>query len=203
MITCGGRFRLGVGVGDEEIEFQLLGEDYHTRGARFEEQVAVLRRSWKGDGEPFVGRWHNLPPIDVVGPPRAHPIPLWITAGDHSPQHVLERIGRLADGVIPPWDPGEHARASLEVIFEAARRAGRDPTKLGLEPKVALRTGKRMRWRDSSRKDAEVVAAELRSWLDLGATHIEFKTRRSGFRNLDEHVAAMAELQEIFHSCTS
>src|SRR5690242_13433749 len=45
-VLCGGRLRLGVGVGWNAVEFEALGEDFHTRGARCDEQIAVLRALW-------------------------------------------------------------------------------------------------------------------------------------------------------------
>ena len=41
-----GRFRLGVGVGWNEIEFQGLDVDFHTRGKRSEEQVRFMQALW-------------------------------------------------------------------------------------------------------------------------------------------------------------
>ena len=41
-----GRLRLGVGVGWNYVEYGALGESFSNRGARSEEQVAVLRQLW-------------------------------------------------------------------------------------------------------------------------------------------------------------
>src|SRR5438128_1108365 len=41
----GGRVRLGVGVGWQEPEYEALGEDFHTRCARMDEAVRLLRRA--------------------------------------------------------------------------------------------------------------------------------------------------------------
>src|SRR5947209_14927266 len=55
-----GRLRLGVGVGWNPVEYEALGEDFHTRGRRIEEQVAVLRALWTQDLVTFTGRWHRI-----------------------------------------------------------------------------------------------------------------------------------------------
>src|ERR1700757_4380296 len=48
---CGGRFRLGIGVGWNEVEFKGLNEDFHTRGRRSADQVRVMQTLW---AEPHV-----------------------------------------------------------------------------------------------------------------------------------------------------
>src|SRR5579859_7003504 len=45
-LFSGGRFRLGVGVGWNYVEYDALGQDFHTRGKRQEEQIELLRRLW-------------------------------------------------------------------------------------------------------------------------------------------------------------
>ena len=45
-VLSGGRLRLGVGVGWNPVEYEALGEDFPTRGARLNEQVEVLRALW-------------------------------------------------------------------------------------------------------------------------------------------------------------
>jgi alkanesulfonate monooxygenase SsuD/methylene tetrahydromethanopterin reductase-like flavin-dependent oxidoreductase (luciferase family) len=45
-ILCGGRFRLGIGVGWNEIEFIGLNENFRTRGRRSEEQLRVMQALW-------------------------------------------------------------------------------------------------------------------------------------------------------------
>ena len=48
-LLTGGRFRLGVGLGWNQVEYEALGQDFATRGRRLEEQVGLLRRLWTED----------------------------------------------------------------------------------------------------------------------------------------------------------
>ena len=59
-VLSGGRLRLGIGLGWNQVEFDALNEDFRTRGARIEEQVAVLRALWTHPVITFHGRWHQI-----------------------------------------------------------------------------------------------------------------------------------------------
>ena len=45
-VLSGGRFRLGIGLGWNAVEYEALGQDFSSRGRRVEEQVDLLRRLW-------------------------------------------------------------------------------------------------------------------------------------------------------------
>src|SRR5882672_5739298 len=63
-VLSNGRLRLGVGVGWNPVEYEALGEDFRTRGARSEEQIEVLRALWAEPLVTYRGRWHT---IDAAG----------------------------------------------------------------------------------------------------------------------------------------
>src|SRR3712207_7740929 len=42
-LLTGGRFRLGIGVGWNAVEFEALGLDFADRGRRYDEQIGLLR----------------------------------------------------------------------------------------------------------------------------------------------------------------
>ncbi|MEK7216607.1 MAG: TIGR03619 family F420-dependent LLM class oxidoreductase, partial [Chloroflexota bacterium] len=73
-----GRLRLGIGVGWNPVEFEQLGQDFHTRGRRMEEQVAVLRALWTQEDVTFDGQWHHLAGAGIRPMPVQRPIPLWM-----------------------------------------------------------------------------------------------------------------------------
>src|ERR1700735_3033025 len=59
-VLCGGRFRLGVGVGWNEVEFIGLNENFHNRGKRSEEQVEVMQALWANPHVNFKGKYHTI-----------------------------------------------------------------------------------------------------------------------------------------------
>ena len=55
-VLSGGRLKLGIGVGWKPVEYEALGEDFHVRGLRIEEQVEVMRALWTQELVTFQGR---------------------------------------------------------------------------------------------------------------------------------------------------
>jgi len=59
-ILTAGKFRLGVGIGWNAVEYEALGEDFHTRGRREEEQIEVLRCLWTDQIITYRGEFHTI-----------------------------------------------------------------------------------------------------------------------------------------------
>jgi len=59
-VLCGGRFRLGVGVGWNPVEFTGLNESFSNRGRRSAEQVQVMQALWAEPHVTFKGKWHTI-----------------------------------------------------------------------------------------------------------------------------------------------
>ena len=97
-VLCGGRFRLGVGTGWNEVEYIAAGYDFHTRGRRQEEQIEVLRLLFTQELVTFKGRFHDIPDAGLNPLPVQRPIPIWL--GGHA-DAVLRRVARLGDGWLP------------------------------------------------------------------------------------------------------
>jgi probable F420-dependent oxidoreductase len=73
-VLSGGRLRLGVGLGWNEVEYTSLNENFHNRGKRIEEQVELMRKLWTDPLVNFKGKWHTIPdaglnPLPVQRPP--------------------------------------------------------------------------------------------------------------------------------------
>jgi probable F420-dependent oxidoreductase len=175
MLT-GGRFRLGVAVGWNRVEYEALGKSFTTRGRRLDEQVGLLRRLWtegtvtgSSDGEDIVGA--GIRPLPVQ-----RPIPIWF--GAHTPP-AFRRAGRLGDGWFPEMQPGTELDIARALVDESAVAAGRDPKTLGMHGRV--------KWSAS----AGDPSAAAQAWHDAGATHLAVSTMDAGHRTVDGHLDAL------------
>lgn len=175
-LLTGGRFRLGIGLGWNAVEYEALGQEFADRGRRSAEQVDLLRRLWTEPSLSYHGSYHTVTGAGLAPLPVQRPIPVWF-GGQSEPAY--RRAGRLADGWFPQVPPGpglDEARATVE---RAAAEAGRDPSALGMEGRVS--------WRG----DADAVAGQVRAWREAGATHVSVNTMGAGLSTVDEHLAAL------------
>ncbi|MEV0346207.1 LLM class F420-dependent oxidoreductase [Nonomuraea sp. NPDC050680] len=175
-LLTAGRFRLGVGLGWNRVEYEALGQDFSTRGKRIDEQVALLRRLWTEPSLTFEGTFDRVTGAGLAPLPVQRPIPVWFGA-QSAPAY--RRAGRLADGWFPQMSPGPKLDEAKAMVAEAATQAGRDPATLGMEGRVSW-TG-----------DAEELREAARRWRESGATHVAINTMRAGLRSVDEHLAAL------------
>lgn len=180
-VLSGGRLRLGVGIGWNEVEYQALNEGFSNRGRRSEEQIAVLRALFAQESVTFHGRWHHIEAAGI-NPLPARPIPIWLGGGAEA---TLERVGRLGDGWLPQGRPDERAREAIGRIHDAARAAGRDAASIGIEARVNMASGTPEEW-----------ARSVEAWQALGATHLAVNTMGAGLSGAAEHIAAIRRFKE-------
>jgi len=174
-LLCDGRFRLGVGLGWNEVEYEALGENFANRGARVSEQVELMRALWTQRSVTFGGEHETVTGAGIAPLPIQRPIPVWFGGSR------LARIGRLADGWFPMLGPGEPLTDAIATIHEAAVEAGRDPSAIGVEGRV-----------DAGAKSQEEIAEQVAAWREAGATHLSFNTMRAGLAGVDDHIGALS-----------
>jgi probable F420-dependent oxidoreductase len=177
-ILSKGRFRLGLGIGWNKVEYEALGQDFRTRGARLSEQIDLMRQLWTERSVTFEGRFDQVPGAGLAPLPVQRPIPIWV--GGHSPA-ALRRIGRLADGWFPQVQPGPGLDDARSQVAEAAAAAGRDPATIGMEGRISLGAG-----------STDELAAHAERWRHDGATHVTVNSMGSGLTSLDSHLDGLA-----------
>jgi probable F420-dependent oxidoreductase len=176
-LLTGGRFRLGIGLGWNAVEYEALGKNFADRGVRMSEQVALLRRLWTEPVVSFGGRYERVTGAGLAPMPVQRPIRLWFGAQS---ERAYVRAGQLGDGWFPQVPPGPRLDEARAVVGRAAAEAGRDPAKLGMEGRVS--------WGDGG---VETLVDHARRWCDAGATHLSVNTMRAGFASVDGHLAAL------------
>ena len=180
-VLSGGRVRLGVGIGWNAVEFEALGEDFHTRGRRVEEQIELMRRLWAEELVSFEGRHHRFTDAGINPLPPRRSIPIWIGG---SAEPALRRAARIADGLMLQV-PVKTAAAHIETVRAMVAETGRDPAAFGISGRVTL-------WDDS-----EAVMARVREWEALGATHVSVNTMGTGCAP-EEHAERLVAFVETW-----
>jgi probable F420-dependent oxidoreductase len=179
-LLTGGKFRLGVGIGWNPVEYEALGKSFGDRGVRSGRQIELLRRLWTETAVTQDGPDDTIKGAGLAPLPVQRPIPVWI-GGASEPAY--RRIGRLADGWFPQVPPGEHLDRALEVIRASAEGAGRDPATIGMEGRVT--------W---SPDDPDRFVRHVDKWRATDATHLGIDTMRTGQATVDDHIAALAQV---------
>ena len=181
-----GRFRLGVGLGWNPVEYEALGQSFEQRGRRLSEQIEVLRRLWTETSITYTGTFDTVIGAGIAPPPIQRPIPIWI-GGVSDPAY--RRIGRLADGWFPRIPPDETLQQALEVIGAAAREAGREAGSIGMEARVS--------WAPTN---VDGFSTEVEAWRQAGATHLTVDTMSTGQTTVDEHITALQRAADVIAS---
>ena len=188
----GGRLRLGIGVGWNDIEYEALGADFTTRGKRSEEQIELMRRLWT---EPLVthnGKSDRITDAGINPLPKQRPIPIWI--GGHK-DVALRRAARLADGWLPLFPPSERGAAKIAQFKQYVADAGRDMADIGIESWINV-GGYDDGFGDQCQSE-ESWHQWTSGWKELGATHFSVNTMKSGFTGVDQHIAKLAQFIDV------
>lgn len=181
-LLTAGRFRLGIGIGWNAVEYEALGKEFSDRGRRVEEQVEVLRRLWTERSVTFDGRHDTITGAGLAPLPVQRPVPVWF--GGSSPR-AYERMGRLADGWFPQVPPGPKLAEARDIVDRAATAAGRDPATIGMEGRVS--------WGDGG---VATLLDHLGRWREAGATHVSVNTMSAGLASVDDHLGVLADVAD-------
>ena len=155
-VRSGGRLVLGIGAGWWREEFDALSAPFDGRGARMDEQIALMRALWTGDPVKF----HGLDPVccrpapvQAGGPP--------ILVGGMSTAAV-SRAARIGNGWHAVGASPEQIVGTRQRLAEAAKKAGRSPSEIPVSVSTGVsRDPERTRTRLAALAEAGVELAVL------------------------------------------
>jgi probable F420-dependent oxidoreductase len=173
-VLTSGKFRLGVGIGWNAVEYEALGMDFRNRARRFEDQIDLMRRLWTEPSVTFEGRYHRVTAAGLNPLPVQRPIPVWIGA---SAEPAIKRAAEVADGYFPQRPLEGGWPATMDKIRGWLQAAGRDPASFGIDARIQAGTGTPEAWH----KQAE-------DWRAMGASHLTINTMNGGLRGPDAHI---------------
>ncbi len=180
-VLSGGRLRLGVGLGWNDVEYEVLGQNFHDRGRRVEEQVALLRTLWTQEKVNFEGRFHRVVDVGINPLPVQRPIPIWFGSRVEA---AMRRAARIGDGWFPMASAGD-LPSMIRRFYGYVQEAGRDPKSVGVEARLNLTDGNEEKW---PRIRKEIEAA--------GGTHLSINTMRANLTSVDQHIDAVRRFKE-------
>ena len=181
-LLSGGRLRLGVGIGWNEVEYEALGANFHDRGRRCEEQIALLNELWTKPLVTFTGKYHTIPDAGLNPLPAQRPIPIWFGGMADA---VLRRMARFGQGWFPGGGANDRLKELIERLYGYLVEAGRDPKTFGIDGRMSLGGRPPSAW-----------ANDVEHWGRLGATHVAVNTMGAGYASPEEHLEAIRQFKE-------
>ena len=171
-LLSGGRLRLGVGIGWNHVEYEALGQDFRTRGARQEEQIDLLRKLFVEPLVDFSGRFHRVDRA-VLLPKPTRPVPIWLGGFGEA---AFDRAARLADGFIFFGGDAASVVNAWEGLRERVLSHGRSIEDFGgawvVHPQAGLGE----------------LAQEIATWRQAGGTHVTISTVGREIDSIDGHL---------------
>lgn len=115
----GNRVTLGVGVGWQKAEFDMVGQDFHTRGKRTDEMLEIIPRLTSGEMTEFHGQYYDVPAVKM-SPGTTAPLPIMV--GGYAPA-AMRRASRF-DGWMATSHDEEEIYPLIDTLNEVRREQG-------------------------------------------------------------------------------
>lgn len=181
-VLSGGRLRLGVGVGWNQVEYEALNENFRNRGKRYDEQIELLNALWTEPLVTFNGKYHTVSDAGLNPMPVQRPIPLWFGGRADA---ALRRMAKYGAGWMASGSTPDSAEPTLDKLRTYLEEAGREPEGFGLDL-----------WLSVNREGPDQWPSLLDRWHTLGATHIAINTMDAGYTTVDQHLDTVRQFRE-------
>jgi len=184
-----GRVILGVGAGHVESEFDALGVDFSTRGARLNESIDAMRAAFEDTYSEYSGRFFQYGQVGLAPRPVQASVPIWIGGSSRA---ALRRVAERGDGWIPQGTPRDQMRASIDVIRARAAEVRPEAVlDLGFMPGMLYMGDPGWDVGESCISgSADKIAASLREAHDMGCNVLHLRFRSRSLDELCDQLAA-------------
>jgi 5,10-methylenetetrahydromethanopterin reductase len=124
-----GRFVIGLGSGpakraDPGLPQQRWGLPSEREVARMREYIEVVRLALTEDVVNYEGEFYGFTGVRMRVKPASPHILIWLAAGG---EQMMRLAGRAADGVFVRFASRAFTQRTLDIVRNAARKAGREP----------------------------------------------------------------------------
>lgn len=196
-VLSGGRLRLGLGIGWNQVEYEGLGQDFSTRGKRIEEQMELMRLLWSNDLITFDGKWDKITDAGINPLPVQQPMPIWMGGWADA---MIKRIARIGDGWFAFFKPDDAGKLMVEKLHQYAAEAGRDAAEIGIESWVTVNNaqvlaGWNQKPQDKLLRSPDEWCEEIAGYKALGSTHIACWTMYADLTP-DQHIDVARRFKE-------
>ena len=181
-----GRFRLGVGIGWNAVEYEGLNENFRNRARRYEEQIDLIRQLTAHEVIDYTGQWHRIDHAGIRPLGVQRPVPIWIGG---SAEVAVRRAARLADGYMPNGTAIDRIEQQLAIFRDELARQGRDERMVGIEARVSI-----------ARDDPDAWKRDIAHWREAGLSHISLVTMGGGLQGTDAHLARFEAATRVIES---
>ena len=169
-----GRFVFGIGVGWFEEEFEVLGQDFHNRGARTNDALQLMKALWTQEPATYEGKHYRVRDACFLPKPkrRPHP-PIWVAGHGEA---ALKRAARFADAWHPVRPTYDFLREMLPRLRRQEEAAGRAPGSVKLAVKLPLlfQAGPPGEGQFATEGRPQDMVDAIQRYRELGAEHFLF-----------------------------
>jgi probable F420-dependent oxidoreductase len=197
-ILCGGRLKVGFGIGWSPDEYEAAGAMWQERGKGADELIQALKKIWTTDPVEFQGKYYRIPK-SVIGPKpvqKPHP-PIYMAA--YTPS-AMKRVAAEANGWFPVGIPLSGVGPMFEGIKGMAKEAGRDPSVLELivRANVEIHNSPIQKDRGDFSGTLEQIAEDVATTQRLGAAEIVLDAQFSpGVETANDVATRMEQLWRV------
>ena len=168
--VSGGRFILGLGVGNRPATETGHGVRFSRPLDRLREMIYIVRRLLQGEEVTFRGKALHVTEASLGDAAPKEKVPIYIAALG---PRMLRLAGEMADGVLLSWAASSYLKEAIRQVREGAVSAGRDPDDVVISGYVRVAV--------TNDLEAGRIALQNQVARYAGSTHYSNFFRFSGF----------------------